>query len=253
MSLNNKLAVVTGGSRGIGAAIALELAKRGADVLVTYTSNQSKAESVKDQITALGRRSAAIRADQSTIDVGKVVLKGLQESFGVGAERKLDILVINAGISSRTPTLDFELEKFTSFMNTNVRGPMLLVRDLAPFLSSTGRILANTSIVARHPAPDQDAYTASKAALEALVRQWAYTLPDHYKGVTANSFAPGPVVTDMMKGYEALFDKVKEDTPVDRRLGEVGDIADVVAWMAGEESRWITGQSIQLNGGRLML
>ena len=134
-------------------------------------------------------------------------------------------------------------------MNINVRGPMLLVRDLAPHLSSSGRVIANTSIVARRAAPPQDVYSASKAALEQLVRQWGTVLPEQFPGVTANAFAPGPVVTDIMKGYEDLFDAVKVMTPVDKRLGEVRDIVGPVALLAAEDSRWINGQVIQLNGG----
>lgn len=112
MSLANRIAVVTGGSRGIGAGIALELAKRGADVAVTYTSQKDKAEAVKDEIIALGRRSISIWADQSTLDVGQVVLKGLQEGFGIGSGTELDILVLNGGIAQPTPTLGWETEKF---------------------------------------------------------------------------------------------------------------------------------------------
>ena len=112
MSLAGRLALVTGGSRGIGAGIAIELAKRGADVAITYVNNQSQAESVKDQIVASGRRSVVIKADQTTLDVGEVVLKGLQQEFSLGTERKLDILVLNGGISKPTPTLDWEVELF---------------------------------------------------------------------------------------------------------------------------------------------
>ncbi|KAI9668286.1 MAG: hypothetical protein M1821_001106 [Bathelium mastoideum] len=252
MSLINRYAVVTGGSRGIGAAIALELAKRGANVAVTYTSNKMQAESVRDQIVALGRRSIIIQADQGTLDVGEVVLKGLKDGFGIGSEKKLDILVINGGVTGPTPTLDWEIEKFTSFMNINVRGPMLLVRDLAPHLSSSGRIIANTSVIVRRPYPIQDAYAASKAALEALVRQWAVTLPSQFPGVTANAIAPGLVSTDMVKGYEHLFDDVKKMTPVGNRLGEVGDIAELVGWMAEEGTRFMNGQTIHANGGLFM-
>ena len=138
-------------------------------------------------------------------------------------------------------------------MHTNVRGPQLLVRDLAPHLSSSGRVIAITSVIARIAYPPQDIYSATKAALEAIVRHWAIALPAQFKGVTANSVAPGPVVTDMMKGYEDAFNEVKKVTPVDGRLAEVRDIADVVAWMAEEASRWINGQSIQANGGFLMV
>ena len=129
---------------------------------------------------------------------------------------------------------------------------MLLVRTLAPFLSFSGRIIANTSIGARRPFIPQDIYGASKAALEALVRSWAVTLPEQFPGVTANAIAPGPVVTDMMKGYEYTFDTIKKETPAGKRLGEVKDIADVIGWMAEEGSRWINGQTIQANGGFYM-
>ncbi|KAI9701386.1 MAG: hypothetical protein M1820_006477 [Bogoriella megaspora] len=247
MSLTNKIAIVTGASRGIGAAIALELAKRGADVAITYTSDSSAsaAGSIKSQIETLGRRAVVIKSDHGSTDTGEVVLKGVQEGFGV---KNVDILVLNAGISGPTPTLDWEVEKFSHMMNINVRGPMLLVKAIAPFLNPGGRIIANTSVITRRATAPQDLYTATKAALEGLVRQWAVTLP-YQMDVTANAVAPGPVETEMMKGYEDLFDFVKSQTPVGKRLGTTDDIAQVVGFLAEEGSRWINGQCIQANGG----
>lgn len=139
MSLSGRLALVTGGSRGIGAGIALEFARRGADVAITYTNNQSQAESVKDQIIALGRRSLVIKADQSTLDVGEIVLKGLKEEFGLGTEKKLDILMLNGGITGATPTLDWEVEKFTTYV--------VLVRQLDLLLKVTSIVICTRTML----------------------------------------------------------------------------------------------------------
>jgi 3-oxoacyl-[acyl-carrier protein] reductase len=250
-TLQNKTALVTGASRGIGHATASALAEAGAHVLVHYSRSVQEAESLVAAIQAKGGRANAIAADLGTPDGAGLLAKQVRSIVG----DRLDVLVLNAGISKAARIADYTVEDFDSLFATNVRGPFFLVQQLLPILGEGSNIVVVSSLGARmvvgKPAlenPSILAYTSTKGALETLVKNWAAILGP--RGIRVNAVAPGGIDTDMsnlMKtdagrevvlGMQAL-----------KRLGKPEDVADVVAFVAGDAARWITGASIPVDGG----
>jgi 3-oxoacyl-[acyl-carrier protein] reductase len=250
-TLQNKTALVTGASRGIGRATALALARGGAQVLVHYGSSAQKAESLVNEIQAKGGRASAISADLGTPD--GVALLAEQVRSIVGG--RLDVLVLNAGISKAARIADYTVEDFDNLFATNVRGPFFLVQQLLPILGEGSSIVVISSLGARMVVgksglenPSLLAYTSTKGALETLVKNWAAILGA--SGIRVNAVAPGAIDTDMsnlMKtdaGREAVL-----GMQALKRLGKPEDVADVVAFVASDAARWITGASIPVDGG----
>jgi NAD(P)-dependent dehydrogenase (short-subunit alcohol dehydrogenase family) len=250
-TLENKTALVTGASRGIGRAIAMALAEAGAHVLVHYGRSAQEAESVVAAIQAKGGRANAIAADLGAPDGAALLAK--QASSIVGD--RLDILVSNAGISKAATIADYTVEDFDSLFATNVRGPFFLVQQLLPVLGEGSNIILISSTAAHSvvgkPGLDNPsilAYASTKGALETLVKNWAAILGP--RGIRVNAIAPGVIDTDMSNftkteagretalGMQAL-----------KRIGKPEDVADVVAFVASDGARWITGASIPVDGG----
>src|ERR1700691_4723299 len=250
-SLQNKTALVTGASRGIGRATALALAKARAHVLVHYRDNAQEAASVVAAIQAENGRADAVPADLGTPDGAALLAKEVRSIVG----DRLDVLVLNAGISKSALIADYTLEDFDSLFATNVRGPFFLVQHLLPVLGEGSSIVVISSLgprlVVRKPgleAPSILAYASTKGALEALVKNWAAILGP--SGIRVNAVAPGVIDTDMSN-----FTKTEAGREVSlgmqalKRLGKPEDVADVVAFMASDAARWITGASIPVDGG----
>jgi 3-oxoacyl-[acyl-carrier protein] reductase len=250
-TLQNKTALVTGGSRGIGRATAFALATAGAHVLVHYGRSAQEAESVVDEIQTKGGRANAIAADLGTPDGASLLAKQVRSIVG----DRLDVLVLNAGISKSAPIADYTLENFDSLFATNVRGPFFLVQQLLPILGEGSSIVAISSAVARTVVgkpgienPSILAYASTKGALETLVKNWAAILGPG--GIRVNAVAPGVIDTDMSN-----FTKTEAGREVAlgmqalKRLGKPEDVADVVAFVASDGARWITGASIPVDGG----
>jgi 3-oxoacyl-[acyl-carrier protein] reductase len=250
-TLQNKTALVTGASRGIGRASALALAKAGAHVLVHYGRSANEAESVVAAIKADGGRASAIAADLATADAAAKLAKDVRSAIG----DRLDILVLNAGISKAATLANHTVEDYDHLFATNLRGPFFLVQQLLPLFGEGSSIIAVTSAVARtivgKPAlenPSILAYASTKAALEILVKNWAAILGP--LGIRVNAVAPGIIDTDMSsftkseagREYALSIQALK-------RLGTPEDIADVVAFMASDAARWISGASIPVDGG----
>jgi 3-oxoacyl-[acyl-carrier protein] reductase len=250
-ALENKTALVTGASRGIGRAIAVALADAGARVLVHYGRSAQEAESLVAAIQAKGGRADAISADLATPN-GAALLAGQVRAI-VGD--RLDVLVLNAGVSKAARIADYTVEDFDNLFATNVRGPFFLVQQLLPVLGEGSNIILISSIgahsVVGKPALDSPsilAYASTKGAVETLVRNWAAILGPH--GIRVNAIAPGVIDTDMSNftkteagretalGMQAL-----------KRIGKPEDVADVVAFVASDGARWITGASIPVDGG----
>ncbi len=249
--LENKTALVTGASRGIGRATASALAKAGAHVLVHYGRSRQEAESLVVEIRRKGGRADAVSADLGTSDGASLLAKQVRSIVG----DRLDVLVLNAGISKAARIADYTVEDFDSLYATNVRGPFFLVQQLLPVFGEGSSIVVISSLGARSvvgkPSLDNPsilAYASTKGALETLVRNWAAILGP--RGIRVNAVAPGVIDTDMSN-----FTKTEAGREVAlgmqalKRLGKPEDVADVVAFVASDAARWITGASIPVDGG----
>jgi 3-oxoacyl-[acyl-carrier protein] reductase len=250
-TLQNKTALVTGASRGIGRATALALARAGANVLVHYGRSVQEAESLVAAIRAQGGRADVVSADLGTPDGATLLAKQVRSLAG----DRLDVLVLNAGISKAARIADYTVDDFDSLFSTNVRGPFFLVQQLVPVLGDGSSIVVISSLGARlvvgKPGlenPSILAYASTKGALETLVRNWAAILGP--RGIRVNAVAPGVIDTDM-----SSFTKTEAGREVAlgmqalKRIGKPEDIADVVAFLASDGARWITGASIPVDGG----
>jgi len=251
LELENKTALVTGASRGIGRATALALARAGAHVLVHYGRSRPEAESLVVEIRRKGGNADPISADLGTPDGASLLAKQVRSIVG----DRLDVVVLNAGISKAARIADYTVEDFDSLFATNVRGPFLLVQQLLPVLGDGSSVVVVSSLGARSVVgkpglndPSILAYASTKGALETLVRNWAAILGS--RGVRVNAIAPGVIDTDMSN-----FTKTDAGREVAlgmqalKRLGKPEDVADVVAFLASDGARWITGASIPVDGG----
>ena len=253
-SLDGKVAVVTGASRGIGAAIALELGKKGASVILTYTSASSEALAAKvlDEIKASGSSGTTIKADMSNLEEVKNLAKRALEF----SENKVDIIVNNAGVSMNAMLGDIDLDHYQKQYDVNVRGPLFLTQHLLPHIQPGGRIVNISSVSARGGFAAQTVYGATKAALEAMTRSWANEFAQS-KQITVNAINPGPVESDMWNAAgEAIHATVKKmvaGTPSGNRIGQPNDIAKIVGFLAEEGSTWVNGNVLCGNGGLMML
>ena len=249
--LRDKTALVTGASRGIGRATASALAEIGARVLVHYGRSVRDAESLVADIRSKGGRADAIRADLGTPEGATLLAKEVRSIVG----KQLDVLVSNAGISKAATIKDHTVDDFDNLFATNVRSPFFLVQQLLPILGDGSNIIVISSIgshaVVGRPGVDNPsllAYSSTKGALETLVKNWAAILGP--QGIRVNAVAPGVIDTDMSSftkteaGREAAL-----GMQALKRIGKPEDVADVVAFLASEKARWITGASIPVDGG----
>ncbi len=250
-TLQNKTALVTGASRGIGRATAVALAEAGAHVLVHYGRSAREANSLVAEIQTKGGRADSIPADLGTSDGASLLARQVRTIVG----DRLDVLVLNAGISKSARLADYTVEDFDNLFSTNVRGPFLLVQHLLPALGEGSNIIVISSLGARTVVgkpglenPSILAYASTKGALETLVRNWAAILGP--SGIRVNAVAPGVIDTDMsnLTKTEAGREATLEMQAL-KRIGKPEDVADVVAFMASDGARWITGASIPVDGG----
>jgi 3-oxoacyl-[acyl-carrier protein] reductase len=250
-TLTNKTALVTGASRGIGRATASALAEAGAHVLVHYGRSAQEARSLVAAIQTKGGRANAISADLGAPNGAALLAEQVRSIVG----DRLDVLVCNAGISKAAPLADYTVEDFDNLFATNVRSPFFLVQHLLPVLGEGSNIIVISSAVARTVVgkpglenPSILAYASTKGALETLVRNWAAILGP--RGIRVNAVAPGVIDTDMSN-----FTKTEAGREITlglqalKRIGKPEDIADVVAFLASDGARWITGASIPVDGG----
>jgi 3-oxoacyl-[acyl-carrier protein] reductase len=238
-NLKDKVAIVTGSSRGIGRAIAIRLGKDGANVIVTYTGNQAKANEVVKVIESSGSKAISVQADMSKPEDIKHLFNTTANHFG-----QLHILVNNAGTFVMKPVVEITLEEFDKLIAVNVRGVFLALKEAVQRIEDGGRIINLSSVITTQSSANSSLYAASKAAVEQFTRSIAKELGA--RAITVNAVAPGATETDMMP------DMVREMAPKMTALGRLGqpeDIADVVAFLASDEARWITGQIIGVNGG----
>ena len=243
-SLAGKVAIVTGASRGIGEGLAFELAKRGAKVAITYTSDRStaKTEDLISKIKDLGNGADAIavQADLRQIESPERIIEKTLAAFGPN----VDVLINNAGVELNKPMKDTTVEEFASVYDLNVRGTFLMTKAVVPHLRAPGRIINISSVGARSGFANFGAYCSSKAAVEGYTRCWAAELgPD---GHTVNAVNPGPVESEMLDNIpEEIKGMQKKNTPVQNRFGTVDDIAQIVGFLAEEGSRWASSTTSQ--------
>jgi len=239
--LTGKVALVTGASRGIGAATAIRLAQAGADVAVGCGRHREAAEEVAGQITGLGRRAVVIAGDMADPDVPRRVVAETAERLGPA-----DVLVANAGTGIRMDLDDVDVAAWDHDLAVNLRAPFLLAQAAAPHMREQrfGRVVLLSSVAAFLGGILSPQYTASKAGLIGLMHNLAAALAPH--GITVNAISPGLIATDMLTGDPRL-DALERSVPVGR-LGQPSEVADLIA--AVVQNAYMTGQTISVDGGR---
>jgi len=243
-NLAGKTALVTGASRGIGRASALALGKAGAQVLVHYSSSDKEAEAVVAEIRETGGRAEKISADLRQADGPHILAKRVRAIAG----DRLDILAANAGISKAASIEDTEVGDFDNLFAVNVRAPFFLVQQLLPVLTKGSSIVFTSSLAAHASVGALSAYAATKGAVDTLVKHFASALGS--RGIRVNAVAPGVVETDMSNFTKTEAGRdVTLDMQALKRLAQPDDIAPAVVFLASDDARWITGDTIHVDGG----
>lgn len=241
--LKGKSAIVTGASRGIGAAIAEHLGFEGASVVVNYVDNADKAKAVVKRIEEDGGKAAAVQADVGNAEDVHRLFEECVARFG-----KVDILVNNAGIPLYKAVEEITEKEFDRIMATNVKGVFLTCKQAVRGMADGGRIVNVSSSVTGLMMPSYVAYAATKGAVEQMTRHLAHELGR--RGITVNAVSPGPTDTELVGEGKTDAQKLELSRMVALgRLGDPTDIADVVTFLVTDDARWITGQNIRANGG----
>jgi NAD(P)-dependent dehydrogenase (short-subunit alcohol dehydrogenase family) len=242
--LSGKTALVTGASRGIGRASALALARMGAQVLVHYSSGVKEAEAVVAEIRKAGGRADAVAAELSAPDGAHKLAQQVRAVVG----DRLDILVANAGISKSATLEDTTVEDFDRLFAVNVRAPFFLIQQLLPILGSGSSVILLSSLAAHASVGTLAAYAATKGAIDTLVKHFAAQLGP--RGIRVNAVAPGVVDTDMSSFVKTEAGQTSAvNMQALRRIARPDDIGPVIAFLASDEARWITGDTVRVDGG----
>lgn len=247
----NKIALVTGGSRGLGKNMVLNLARKGINVVLTYNSKKEEALAVAAQVEAAGQKAAILQlntGDISSFDAFVTELSAvLKDEFGADG---FDFLINNAGVGIHQPFAEFSEENFDTLLNIHFKGVFFLTQKLLPVLNNGGRIVNLSSGLARFSMAGYSAYGAMKGAIETLTRYMAVELGP--RGIAVNVVAPGAIETDFGGGMVRDNAEVNKHVAGITALGRAGvpdDIGGVVAFLCSEEGRWINGQRIEVSGG----
>jgi NAD(P)-dependent dehydrogenase (short-subunit alcohol dehydrogenase family) len=244
MKLAGKTALVTGASRGIGRATALALAKEGAQVLVHYSSGAKEAEAVVAEIRAGEGRAQAIAADLAMPDAAHELAKEVRSILG----SRLDILVANAGISKSATIEDTTVADFDKLYAVNVRAPFFLVQQLLPIFGEGSSVILLSSLAAHASVGTLAAYAATKGAMDTLVKHFAAAFGP--RGIRVNAVAPGVVETDMSNFTKSTQGRdYTLSMQALQRLAQPDDISGAIAFLASDDARWVTGETLRVDGG----
>ena len=251
MSTQTKIALVTGGSRGLGRNMALRIAEKGNDVIITYHSQKELAENVVSEIKAMGRNAVALNLDMADFNsLGEFVtrlINTLQTNWGI---TNFDFLINNAGIGATIPFAQVTEKDFDLFMNIHFKSVYFLTQKLLPLLNDQGRIINISTGTTRVCVPGYSVYASMKGAIETLTKYLAKDLGT--RGITVNVVAPGPIETDFNNAAIRNHPERKAAMASMIAMGRVGQAADiggVIAFLCSEDSGWITGQRIEASGG----
>ncbi|HSX52272.1 MAG TPA: SDR family oxidoreductase [Cellvibrio sp.] len=250
----NKIALVTGGSRGLGKNTVLALATQGVDVVLTYNSKQAEADATVAEAQALGVKAAALQLDvgnsKSFSAFAQSLAKVLEQQW---QRRDFDFLVNNAGVGVNTPFAETTEEQFDLLMNIHLKGTFFLTQTLLPLIKDGGRIVNISTGLTRFTYPGYSAYAAMKGAVEVLSRYMAKELGA--RGIAVNAVAPGAIETDFGGGHVRDNDQLNQQLASITALGRVGvpdDIGPMIASLVSENNRWINAQRIEVSGGMML-
>lgn len=247
MNTMSKVALVTGASRGIGRAVALRLGEDGYTVIVNYSGNKEKAEEVVEKIKEQGGNAESYQCQVQNYDEVKDMIAHIKDTYG-----QLDVVVNNAGITKDTLLMRMKPEMFDEVINVNLKGAFNVIQNVSRMMirAKSGRIINISSIVGTLGNPGQANYVASKAGVDGLTKSVARELAS--KNITVNAVAPGFIESDMTYVLsDDLKNKMLEQIPL-QQFGQVEDIAEAVSFLASDRARYITGQTIHVNGGMYM-
>jgi NAD(P)-dependent dehydrogenase (short-subunit alcohol dehydrogenase family) len=251
MLSQTKIALVTGGSRGLGKDMALNIAKKGIDIIITYRSKEAEAMQVLAEIEGLGRKAVALHLDMSDFSSLNSFIQTVKETLKVKWNTSsFDFLINNAGMGATVPFMEVTEELFTDFLNVHFKSIYFLTQKAVPILNSGGRIINISTGTTRFSNPGYSVYASMKGAIEVFTKYLAKELG--VKGIGANVVAPGPVETDFNNAFIKSNPQVKAIMSTLSPLGRVGaadDIGSVVAFLCTEDAKWINGQRIEVSGG----
>lgn len=251
--INSKIALVTGGSRGLGKSAALNLARKDVDVIITYRTQQTEAEAVVRELQALGGRAAALPLDQANSASFAGFAGELQGLLHSWQREQLDILVNNAGVGVNASFAETTEAQFDQLMNIHFKGVFFLTQQLLPLIADGGRILNISTGLARFTSPGYAAYASMKGAIETLTKYQAKELGA--RGISVNVLAPGATATDFGGGHLRDDEELRKFLSAQIAMGRVGEAEDIggsVASLLTSDSNWITGQRIEASGGMFL-
>lgn len=246
-----KIALITGGSRGLGKSMALHLAQKGHDVIITYQHSKAEAQSVVDEIVQGGQKAALLQLDISQTKMFPLFLEALKVLLiSQWKTNRFDILINNAGIGINTPFIETTEEQFDTLMNIHLKGTFFFIQTMLPILNDGGRILNISTGLARFSLPGFSAYAMMKGGIEVLTRYLAFELGK--RNITVNVLAPGAIATDFGGGVVRDNENANAYIASQIALGRVGladDIGSVVSMLVSDDAHWINGERIEVSGG----
>lgn len=254
MEIQNKIALITGGSRGLGKNAALKIAAKGIDVIITYQSKKEDAEKTVEEIEKLGVKAAALQLDVAKSNTFETFFTEIKSTLkSVFNAEKFDFLVNNAGTGHHALFAETKEEDFDNLVNIHLKGPFFITQKALELLNNGGAIINISSGLARFSLPGSSAYAAMKGAMEVLTRYQAKELGA--KGIRSNIIAPGAIETDFSGGAVRDNENLNKMIASQTALGRVGlpdDIGGVIAFLCTEEARWVNAQRIEISGGMFL-